>query len=219
MDGFFIVNYGEQEFTDSKHLNNFIKYLFSKSKNHTKNDLTKYCFYKRKEQNKFKVGFLEDNDTKYNSFISNLNIQDYINFRNDLFDIYFIVEIGGSIVTNLFSIEKLDDSNVSLKILINNDSLGYILDNYFNSNESEFNDYLIDIITKANDRSMDFINYYNLLKEDKNNLGKNLIKEIENKLHSNIQKNNYNEKVIYQVSHNDQLERPYHIHRLILNEK
>ena len=74
MNEIFICNWGQSEFSDLPHLNNFIKYLFSKSKSHKKNKTTKYNFYKKKVEDKFKTGFIENNEQIYEKFLNNLNI-------------------------------------------------------------------------------------------------------------------------------------------------
>ena len=91
----------------------YINYLFSKSNLHKQNKTTKYNFYKRKVDNKFKTGFIENNEHSYSKFLNDLKLDSHTNFHNDLFYIYFIIVIDGYLITNLLNIEneliKIDD--------------------------------------------------------------------------------------------------------------
>ena len=62
--------------------------------------------------------------------------------------------------------------------------------------------------------ALKIINYDHLVKNnDLDNIY--LIKQIEIEIHKKLQEKYYNKNVIFQISHNDQYDKPYHIHRLI----
>lgn len=209
MKEIFICNWGEANFSDSAHFNNFIKYLFSKSKSHKLNQNTKYNFYKRKVENKFKVGLLDDNEATYKKFLADLNFDLYQQFNNDLFYFYFMIQIDNYFITNLFSIEE---QNVNLNIP--EDLLSMIIDNYFNSVEEDLFDNIRETIKYINDKKLDIISYNELFNHEDNTY---LIKQIEQFIHNSLKEKYPNENVVFQISHNDQSDKPYHIHRLIDN--
>mgnify|MGYP003587989409 FL=1 len=209
MNQIFICNWGTSSFSDLKHLNNFINYLFSKSNLHKQNKTTKYNFYKRKVDNKFKTGFIENNEHSYSKFLNDLKLDSHTNFHNDLFYIYFIIVIDGYLITNLLNIE-----NELISLNITEDLFSMISNNYFNGENDKFLNKINDIIAYTNTNSLQIINYISLIKN--NDIGNiNLIKPIEMKIHKILQEKYFNENVIFQISHNDQYDKPYHIHRLI----
>ena len=133
MNEIFICNWGQSEFSDLPHLNNFIKYLFSKSKSHKKNKTTKYNFYKKKVEDKFKTGFIENNEQIYEKFLNNLDLESHTKFNNDLFYIYFMVIIDNNLITNLLHLE-----NDPISLNITEDLLTMIINDYFNTVEHKF---------------------------------------------------------------------------------
>ena len=209
MNEIFICNWGNTIFEDLNHLNNFINYLFSKSKSHKQNKTTKYNFYKRKVDDKFKTGFVENNEQSYLKFLNNSELTSYINFNNDLFYIYFMIVIDNHLITNLLSIE-----NESISLNITEDLSAMIINDYFNGEENRFLNKINETISYVNTNSLDIINYDHLIRDnDIDNLY--LIKLIEIETHKKLQEKYFNTNVIFQISHNDQYDRPYHIHRLI----
>ena len=209
MNEIFICNWGQSEFSDLPHLNNFIKYLFSKSKSHKKNKTTKYNFYKKKVEDKFKTGFIENNEQIYEKFLNNLDLESHTKFNNDLFYIYFMVIIDNNLITNLLHLE-----NDSISLNITEDLFTMIINDYFNTEEDKFLNKINEMINYVNTNSLKIINYDHLVKNnDLDNIY--LIKQIEIEIHKELQEKYYNKNVIFQISHNDQYDKPYHIHRLI----
>lgn len=209
MNEIFICNWGQSEFSDLPHLNNFIKYLFSKSKSHKKNKTTKYNFYKKKVEDKFKTGFIENNEQIYEKFLNNLDLESHTKFNNDLFYIYFMVIIDNNLITNLLHLE-----NDSISLNITEDLFTMIINDYFNTEEDKFLNKINEMINYVNTNSLKIINYDHLVKNnDLDNIY--LIKQIEIEIHKKLQEKYYNKNVIFQISHNDQYDKPYHIHRLI----
>lgn len=209
MNEIFICNWGNSTFSNLNHLNNFINYLFSKSKLHQQNKTTKYNFYKRKIDNTFKIGFIENNEYSYSKFLNNLELKSYTNFNNDLFYIYFMIVVDNHLITNLFNIK-----NESISLNITEDLLSMIINDYFNGEENMFLNKINETIDYVNTNSLNIINYDHLIKSnDIDNIY--LIKIIETETHKTLQKKYFNKNVIFQISHNDQYDKPYHIHRLI----
>lgn len=209
MNEIFICNWGQSEFSDLKHLNNFIDYLFSKSKLHKQNETTKYNFYKRKVEDKFKTGFIENNEKIYDKFRHTCNLESFNKFKNDLFYIYFMIIVDNNLITNLM---LLDNNSISLNIT--DEAFTIIVNDYFNGEEHKLFNKINEFINYINTNSFKIINYYDLIKE--HNLDNiYLIKIIETEIHKKLQEKYYDKNVIFQISHNDQYDKPYHIHRLI----
>ena len=100
-------------FNDDKHANNFIKYLFSKSNNHKKNEYTSLnyvlmdcddikCVFNSTEEsyNKF-YGFFKEN-------------YDYKNLLNTIIYVGFFIEYENKLYTNLLEPSEEDDELLHL---------------------------------------------------------------------------------------------------------
>ncbi len=205
MNYIFCIPEQELSFNNSNHLENFVKYLYSKSKSHVLNENTIYNFYQRKQDTQIKQGFLTNADTKYENFVSNINIQEYRNYKCDAFNIYFIININNKIVTNLFN---LKDETISL--LLDDSMIDYIDEVYIQDLQNGLLSRMESVCDDAIHNDIPIINFYDLTKS----LELEELKQIEVLLHKQLRASFRDDTVILQISHNDQLERPYHIHRL-----
>ena len=120
-----------------------------------------------------------------------------------------MVIIDNNLITNLLHLE-----NDSISLNITEDLFTMIINDYFNTEEDKFLNKINEMINYVNTNSLKIINYDHLVKNnDLDNIY--LIKQIEIEIHKKLQEKYYNKNVIFQISHNDQYDKPYHIHRLI----
>lgn len=205
MNHIFCVPSGELPFNDNKHMTNFVKYLFSKSSSHTKNTLTDCNFYQRKQDDQFQHGFLTDLETKYQRFLETLDADDFDNYRCDVFDMYFILYVDNKLITNMFVID-----NNQLTLCFDKHINAYIERAYLNNKTDSVFALIETVCEHIESQNLNVINYYDLTEA----LSIEEIKEVELLMHRTLRNNFEDNSVIYQISHNDQVNRPYHIHRL-----
>ncbi|QNE57746.1 hypothetical protein H5404_18160 [Vibrio parahaemolyticus] len=123
--------------SDEKHLNNFIKYLFSKSKKHSENDLTRYNAFIYRDGDKLVRGFnrepkqamsdfkqvLKRSGYTYNDFTMTVNYVTYAFRKNRV------------LYSNLF--ESSDDMN-NLTPKLDKHTFTYIANEYFDGDLERF---------------------------------------------------------------------------------
>ena len=197
----------EIEFDSKEELEDFVKDLFSLSDDHPSNEKTKYNFYVRKDFDGNKTGTIFNNQEKYEKFIDIIDLDEYEDFSNDTFNMFFIIEFNNQIITNMFDI---DDENNSIEFNIDNESFEYITERYFNDEEDELYALENKIYEISENNNMKIISYNDFLSEN----DKETQRELELIIHKNLIKKAKDQDVIFQISHIDQEDKPYHIHRL-----
>lgn len=212
MQEIYLNHWGKANFENDGHLSNFIKYLFSKSKAHKVNRSTMYNYYKRNVNGKFKVGFMEDNEAMYEKFLNSLENDNYSNYYNDLTYVYFAIHIDNVLVCNFLNI---DEENQQVSLNLDKDSAEMLIKNHFQGFEETLIDKIKEILAYADKNELTFIDYLDIVKNTKED-NTVTIKIIETLTHRKLQEEYFAPNTIFQIAHNDQFDRPYHIHRLII---
>jgi hypothetical protein len=192
----YILEVGNQNFSDESHVMNFSRYLFSQTQKHSKNDSTKY--------NSFivdgKINYVENGKNDLKDFISKKQ-KDFSNkkIKNDLQYIYYIFKIDNIVISNFIS--KIDGE---LNIISDEESLKMIIKKYYKGNENLLNKEL---------EVLDNDKYEILDLPEIDNESRILFDEY---IHSFVDEKIKKNKLIISMSHTDQ-ESPYHIHRIYLD--
>lgn len=204
-DLIYLICTGNMGFNGNKHVHNFLKYLFSCSQAHQQNDITKKNFYihLEKESQKLKTfGFVVDSKDKYNKFKNKFwnEIIDDTTLTNDLFYIGFFITLKERNISNIFEINPDNPTELILNLLPS--ITEYIIDDYFSGSEDNF---LATMNEKIN--SGYYVPFSQATDEER--------LMIEKKIHSQLIKNSAGKNVLLAISHHDQEDSHYHIHRLI----
>lgn len=200
----FLIHSETEFFNDRQHLLNFIKYLFSQSKQHQPNSLTPLNFYFKYNSitKKHVFNFLDEPQKKYNIFLktNDNTLDNYENIYNDLMYPVFFIQLDGLLYTNLLII---NENNLSVSYPEN--LFQIIIDEYFGGIEDEF----YDLVNKLIKQDVKVVEFSNATKEHR--------EKIEILIHKELIKNqSSNLELLIQISHHDQSEHSlYHIHRLL----
>lgn len=203
----YFAHAGQESFNDEEHLDNYLKYLFSCSKSHKENALTKQNFYLNlnKQSNSLnKYSFVYNSKEKYQKFKTNFEeeLYDENELKNDLFYVGFIITIGNRTISNFFA-PSLDDSDVLIPCLPS-EVIDIMINEYFNGEETLFGKAVKHVIDNIPGQLTEF---------------KNATEQerlfIEKKIHSKLIEKSPTDKILLAISHHDQDQSPYHIHRLI----
>jgi len=193
----FSIYEGNQNFSNKGHLDNFYKYLFSNSKNHSKNEMTKFNFYCCDNENKFITNNLSDLKTTKKKIENKLS--NYEKIYNDLQYVFFMVEIDGVLVSNM-----IDTENESIYLTVGNETLEELSLMFFNGEINE----VLDEIKNTISKHTKFLSFRKCSQEQRN--------YIEIYIHEYLSKYNLKDEdeILISVSHNDQ-NSPYHLHRIV----
>jgi len=202
----YFANWGQQEFTNGGHVQNFLKYLFSCSKSHTENHKTKDNFYLTldKETNKLsKFSHVTDPKDKYNKFKNKFwnELSDETTIINDLNYVAFAIIIGDRVISNIYKKDK-SDPNV-LRGDLSNDIFSMVVTSYFNRDVDQYYQTVDGFI----DCGKEYVYFNDATDEER------LI--IEKRVHKELIKQSGADNVLIAISHNDQDDSYYHIHRIL----
>jgi hypothetical protein len=189
----FKIKSGSKNFSDSNHLKNFVRYLFSNSRGHQPGEYTKFNFFKYGDKEVFVDNNSEDMK-EFNKFLKFSNIP-FDKLKNDLYYFPFIIENNGNLITNMFTIKDNE-----LQWDISPEILDIIISDYFSSNPSDFENNLNEIITKC-----EKCHYYYDLSVKNRTFIERLIQEDINK----------DITLILSISHHDQ--DLFHVHRIYMD--
>lgn len=184
------ISSGSQNFSDSNHLKNFVRYLFSNSRGHQPGEYTKFNFFNYGDKEVF-IDNNNDDMKEFNKFLKSSNIP-FDKLKNDLCYFPFIIENKGKLITNMFEIK--DDE---LQWHISQEIIDIIISEYFSGDVSAFEETLNKILN----RCKKFHYYYDLSAKDREFIEK-LIQEDINK----------DITPILSISHHDQ--DLFHVHRI-----
>lgn len=198
---FLITAGNSQSFTNRGHLHNFLKYLYSCTTKHPQTDLTQFNFFEHKDES----GFVIEASKAYNSFKKKYwnDIQDHSIFTMDLYYVYFLLEINGKLVSNMFNARgNLELDEVAKEIL---------LARYFKNDENAFKQSLKKVISDARNLKNTFL--HNATLDDR----KEIEQCVKSSINSEIKLKDFD--VFLTISHHDQEESLYHVHRLLKKQK
>lgn len=201
-DLIYLFSTDKQQFDNPGFLHNFVKYLFSCSKNHQPNDLTKHNFYVQLDpERKIKTGhFVTKSEHQYNEF-KNKFWDDLLpeSLENDITHVAFMVEIEGRVVSNMFQQVRAND----LQMVLPSGTFDLLVDDYFDGSAEDFFEATGDIL---NQEGREFVEWKDASKKDR--------LAIEIKIHKMLSIRDKPRKSLIAVSHHDQ-EDMYHIHRIL----
>lgn len=186
----FTINAGNQNFSDSNHLKNFVRYLFSNSRGHQPGEYTKFNFFNYGDTE----GFVDNNNDDmrdFNKFLKSSNVP-FDKLKNDLYYIPFLIEHKGKVITNLFEIKKDE-----LDWKIGSDVIDIIIANYFSGNESDFEEKLNKVLSECEKCYY----YYELSVKNRTFIEKLIQEDINKDINP-----------ILSISHHDQ--DMFHLHRI-----
>lgn len=204
----YVILAGEQDFTNQRHVENFVKYLFSCSKAHIENEDTKFNFYvKRDTKDKVlnRIGFVKNPKWQCDEFLNNFKkeLSNETKLVNDIYYVLFFVVTENKIITNFFDYEDNE-----LTITYPEDIMDAMCEKYFDNDGKEFEESINKILRFSSDNQIPIKTFKESLLEER--------KEIEMLVHGRLIKEN-NDNVLIEISHHDQDDHDiYHIHRLRL---
>lgn len=190
----FIKSDGNSFFSDKKHAHNFLKYLFSQSSKHKENKLTKNNAYKFSGQ---AVRFVSSANSHYNEAKNKLwnDLGEPENMYNDLFDFAYYAEYNDAIITNIFYMEE------RLKSLL-------MTSDFYEKSNKSINELYKEFLKASMHKP-----YYTL-----EQVSSEQKEKVMNEVFDALPTLESQEKLLLQVAHLDQPERPNHIHRLIIKK-
>ena len=205
----YIIKTEAQGFSDKAHLNNFIKYLFSMSREHRESEATKTNFYlsqDRSDETLSKYGFINDSQKKYSRFINKFSdvLNNPQNLKNDLFYIGFIIHIEQRIIGNVF--KRTNKGSHTLEMDLPASVRDLIVQEHFANSDEDYFERMGDAI----DDALEYVHF-----DDASEMERFTVEKM---LHAEVSKKFEEKGVLLSISHNDQEQSLYHAHRLILNE-
>lgn len=211
----FISFSGLQGFNDERHVKNFINYLFSNSKNHKKNEVTKLniamTHFDQEISRSFNINAESVEEIKCFSEHNNERLSDYKQLTSAVFYVGFIIKLNDNLYTNMLD---YDNENKELTLSWNDVKLNQYLEE--NSLEKEvFFERINELIEPFEPYEKgEIILFDEIIKNDdlSNEIQFYIFSELELMYRSLLQKNEM-EKLI-DISHIDQKDNFYHIHSI-----
>lgn len=204
------IKWEHQIFNDNNDLQRYLKYLFCCSEDYSTNKERELNSYLRRDldsQRLSKFGLMSQTEQKYKNFRDSFweYLKNEKNILEETHHIAYLLTIGSKVVTNI--VRKSTSENNTLKTTIPHTLLDRLIDEFFDSDE----DLLFSKISHSiNDKEKKIVAITDLSIEER--------KLVEKRIHGTLNMHEYRE-VLISMSHHDENNLPYHIHRLIKIEK
>lgn len=193
-------------FSSNVDLQRYLKYLFSCSDDYPINNIRELNSYLRRDletERLSKFGIMKQNEEKYRNFRDLFweYLKNEKKIHTETHHVGFIITLGNKIVTNTVACAENMEGTLLTKIPYS--LLDRIVDEYFDGDEDLF---FIKIAKFVNNSGKNLVNFNDINLEER--------KLIEKRIHGTLSLNDSRE-ILISISHNDEMNTPYHIHRLI----